>query len=135
MGGVTRDYQVGDEIAPLVKQMSQEAINLFEGSAGNTGSFNRPLSPQPLMVSSSNQKIAVHEPFRVNRVAPAYDARTPPPPGESPVSSNPQNLIDFGIAAMLHAFALYAGGQVSGGHQAGGPARVHRSAADVGRNH
>jgi 3-hydroxybutyryl-CoA dehydratase len=37
MGGVTRDYQVGDEIAPLVKQMSQEAINLFEGSAGNTG--------------------------------------------------------------------------------------------------
>ncbi len=37
MGGVTRDYQVGAEIPPLVKQMSQEAINLFEGSAGNTG--------------------------------------------------------------------------------------------------
>ena len=37
MGGVNRDYQVGAEIAPLVKQMSQEAINLFEGSAGNTG--------------------------------------------------------------------------------------------------
>ena len=37
MGGVTRDYQVGAEISPLVKRMSQEAINLFEGSAGNTG--------------------------------------------------------------------------------------------------
>ena len=37
MGGVTRDYQVGAEIPPLVKQMSQDAINLFEGSAGNTG--------------------------------------------------------------------------------------------------
>ena len=32
-----RDYQVGAEIPPLVKQMTQEAINLFEGSAGQTG--------------------------------------------------------------------------------------------------
>ena len=37
MGGVDRNYEVGAEIAPLVKQMSQEAINLFEGSTGNTG--------------------------------------------------------------------------------------------------
>ena len=35
--GIDRDYQVGGELPPLVKQMSQEAINLFEGSAGNTG--------------------------------------------------------------------------------------------------
>lgn len=37
MGGVDRNYEVGVEISPLVKQMSQEAINLFEGSTGNTG--------------------------------------------------------------------------------------------------
>ena len=37
MGGVDRNYEVGSEISPLVKQMSQEAINLFEGSTGNTG--------------------------------------------------------------------------------------------------
>ena len=36
MGGVDRNYEVGAEISPLVKQMSQEAINLFEGSTGNT---------------------------------------------------------------------------------------------------
>ena len=34
---IDRDYQVGAEIPPLVKQMTQEAINLFEGSAGQTG--------------------------------------------------------------------------------------------------
>ena len=37
MGGVDRNYELGAEISPLVKQMSQEAINLFEGSTGNTG--------------------------------------------------------------------------------------------------
>ena len=37
MGGLVRNYQVGDEVAPLVKQMTQEAINLFEASAGQTG--------------------------------------------------------------------------------------------------
>jgi acyl dehydratase len=37
MGRVVRSYEGGDEIEPLVKEMSQEAINLFEGSAGNTG--------------------------------------------------------------------------------------------------
>ena len=37
MGRVTRNYQVGDELTPLVKQMTQEAINLFEGSAGDSG--------------------------------------------------------------------------------------------------
>ena len=37
MGAVDRNYEVGAEISPLVKQMSQEAINLFEGSTGNTG--------------------------------------------------------------------------------------------------
>ncbi len=37
MGRVVRDYQKGDEMTPLVKEMTQEAINLFEGSAGNTG--------------------------------------------------------------------------------------------------
>ena len=37
MGAVDRNYEVGTEISPLVKQMSQEAINLFEGSTGNTG--------------------------------------------------------------------------------------------------
>ncbi|HAA94483.1 MAG: hypothetical protein FI717_08220 [SAR202 cluster bacterium] len=37
MGRVIRGYKEGDEITPLVKEMTQEAINLFEGSAGNTG--------------------------------------------------------------------------------------------------
>ncbi len=37
MGRVVRSYAEGDEINPLVKEMIQEAINLFEGSAGNTG--------------------------------------------------------------------------------------------------
>ena len=37
MGRVTRNYQVGDEVPPLVKEMTQEAINLFEGSAGESG--------------------------------------------------------------------------------------------------
>ncbi len=37
MGGMTRNYQVGDEVTSLVKQVTQEAINLFESSAGETG--------------------------------------------------------------------------------------------------
>jgi len=37
MGRVIRSYEEGDEIAPLVKELTQDAINLFEGSAGNTG--------------------------------------------------------------------------------------------------
>ena len=37
MGRVIRSYDEGDEITPLVKELTQEAINLFEGSAGNTG--------------------------------------------------------------------------------------------------
>ena len=30
MGGLNRDYQIDGEIPPLVKEMTQEAINLFE---------------------------------------------------------------------------------------------------------
>lgn len=37
MGRVKRAYQVGDVVPPVVKKMTQEAINLFEGSAGQTG--------------------------------------------------------------------------------------------------
>ena len=37
MGRVIKSYTEGDEITPLVKEMTQDAINLFEGSAGNTG--------------------------------------------------------------------------------------------------
>ena len=37
MGRIIRDYAEGDEITTLVKELTQEAINLFEGSAGNTG--------------------------------------------------------------------------------------------------
>ena len=37
MGRIIRSYEVGDDITPLVKEMTQDAINLFEGSAGNTG--------------------------------------------------------------------------------------------------
>ena len=37
MGGLTRDYQIGGEVTPLAKNMTQEAINLFEGSSGETG--------------------------------------------------------------------------------------------------
>ena len=36
MGGIVRSYSEGDEVAPLVKEMTQEAINLFEGSAGHS---------------------------------------------------------------------------------------------------
>ena len=34
MGIEYRSYNLGDEITPLIKTMSQEAINDFEGSAG-----------------------------------------------------------------------------------------------------
>jgi len=34
---MTRNYQVGDEVTSLVKQVTQEAINLFESSGGGTG--------------------------------------------------------------------------------------------------
>jgi acyl dehydratase len=34
---MTRNYQVGDEVTSLEKQVTQEAINLFESSAGGTG--------------------------------------------------------------------------------------------------
>ena len=37
MGRLVRSYQVGDEVLPVVKQVTQEAINLFEGSAGESG--------------------------------------------------------------------------------------------------
>ena len=37
MGGLIRSYSAGDELPPLVKEMTQEAINLFEGSAGQSG--------------------------------------------------------------------------------------------------
>lgn len=36
MGRVARDYQEGSELEPLVKHVTQEAINLFEGSAGRS---------------------------------------------------------------------------------------------------
>ena len=37
MGGLERSCRVGDEVLPVVKQVTQEAINLFEGSAGESG--------------------------------------------------------------------------------------------------
>ena len=37
MGRLVRSYEAGDELPPLVKEMTQEAINLFEGSAGQSG--------------------------------------------------------------------------------------------------
>ena len=37
MGRVNRNYQEGDVVPGVVKKMTQEAINLFEGSAGQTG--------------------------------------------------------------------------------------------------
>ena len=37
MGRVERNYSDGDPVGPLVKEMTQEAINLFEGSAGQSG--------------------------------------------------------------------------------------------------
>ena len=37
MGRLERTYAEGDKIGPLVKEMTQEAINLFEGSAGQSG--------------------------------------------------------------------------------------------------
>jgi acyl dehydratase len=35
--GVTRTYKVGDDVPPISKTMTQEAINLFEKSGGKTG--------------------------------------------------------------------------------------------------
>ena len=35
--GLVRTYTVGDKLAPLVKSITQEAINRFEGSAGHSG--------------------------------------------------------------------------------------------------
>ena len=37
MGRLDRSYQVGDDMPLLTKSMTQEAINLFEGSAGQSG--------------------------------------------------------------------------------------------------
>ena len=34
---MTRSYRVGDQVPPLSKTMTQDAINLFERSGGNTG--------------------------------------------------------------------------------------------------
>ena len=36
MGRVERGYSEGDPVGPLVKEITQEAINLFEGSAGQS---------------------------------------------------------------------------------------------------
>lgn len=35
--GIERSFKVGDEVPPLSKEMTQEAINLFEGSSGRSG--------------------------------------------------------------------------------------------------
>ena len=37
MGRIERSYAEGDPVSPLVKEITQEAINLFEGSAGHSG--------------------------------------------------------------------------------------------------
>ena len=37
MGRLKRSFQIGDQVSPLVKHLDQEAIDLFEGSAGQTG--------------------------------------------------------------------------------------------------
>ena len=36
MGGIVRRYSGGDPVGPLVKEITQDAINLFEGSAGHS---------------------------------------------------------------------------------------------------
>ncbi len=37
MGRIERSYAEGDPVSPLVKEITQVAINLFEGSAGHSG--------------------------------------------------------------------------------------------------
>ena len=37
MGGLARKYEIGEEVGPLVKEITQEAIDLFEGSSGESG--------------------------------------------------------------------------------------------------
>ena len=37
MGSIVKNYGIGDDVPPLVKHITQDAINLFEGSAGQTG--------------------------------------------------------------------------------------------------
>lgn len=37
MGRVARTFSEGDSVGPLAKEITQEAINLFEGSAGQSG--------------------------------------------------------------------------------------------------
>ena len=42
---ITRNYKIGDELPPLTKHMTQDAINAFEKSGGATGPS--PVRPQP----------------------------------------------------------------------------------------
>lgn len=37
MGRLDRNYRIGDDVPPVVKRMTQGAINLFEESSGETG--------------------------------------------------------------------------------------------------
>ena len=37
MGRLMQDHKIGDQVGPMVKEMSQEAINLFEQSSGEEG--------------------------------------------------------------------------------------------------
>ena len=37
MGGLEQGFSEGDQVGPLVKEITQEAIDLFEGSAGQSG--------------------------------------------------------------------------------------------------
>ncbi len=37
MGGLDRSFAEGDRVEPLVKEITQDSINLFEGSAGHSG--------------------------------------------------------------------------------------------------
>lgn len=41
---MTHLYNVGDQVTPLSKTMTQEAINLFEKSGGKTGRVSSPMS-------------------------------------------------------------------------------------------
>ena len=74
MGRVERSYSDGDPVGPLVKEMTQEAINLFEGSAGQSGpsQFTDEESARETLGTSGTVASGSH----VHQLCPGIDAPT-----------------------------------------------------------
>ena len=96
MGGLVRNYEAGDELPPLVKEMTQEAINLFEGSAGQSGpsQFTDEETARETLgtegtVASGRMSLSfaielMRKHFGGERVQPYWDSRPAVPPARPP---------------------------------------------------